>query len=174
MEEWKDIEGFEGKYQVSTNGNVQSLNYNNTGKPKVLKPKINKQGHLEVTLNKNNKHYYRLVSRIVFESFTEIKLSKNDILMYRDNDKTNCALNNMYLVTRSDRQEITYDLGHRKIDSLGKRYLVKHEFYDEELNTKEISRATGIDRKIIQRRLRDLNWNIYEAAEIPVAKQKRG
>lgn len=30
MEEvWKDIEGFEGKYQVSNLGNVKSLNYAN-------------------------------------------------------------------------------------------------------------------------------------------------
>ena len=98
-EYWLDIEGFEGKYQVSNKGEVISLNYNNTKKPKILKPKVNKQGHLEVTLNKDNKHYYRLVSRLVFETFTGMKLTKNDILMYSDEDKTNCELLNLYLIT---------------------------------------------------------------------------
>lgn len=28
---WKDIEGYEGKYQVSNKGNVRSLNYNGKG-----------------------------------------------------------------------------------------------------------------------------------------------
>ena len=32
MEIWKDIKGYEGKYQVSNLGNVKSLNYNSTGK----------------------------------------------------------------------------------------------------------------------------------------------
>lgn len=40
MEEiWRDIDEFEGKYQVSQVGNVLSLNYLNTGKPRILKPK---------------------------------------------------------------------------------------------------------------------------------------
>lgn len=173
MEVWKDIEGFENKYQVSNKGNVQSLNYNNTGKPKILKPKVNKQGHLEVTLNKGNKHYYKFVSRLVFETFTGMKLGKNDILMYQDKDKTNCALENLYLITRGDRQEITYDLGNRKTDSLGKEYLVKYEFYDKELNIKEISKITGIACSTMRDRLRELKWNVYEASEIPVAKMGR-
>ena len=37
METWVDIKGFEGKYQISNQGHVISLNYNNTGKPKLLK-----------------------------------------------------------------------------------------------------------------------------------------
>lgn len=52
MEIWGDIKGFEGKYQVSTEGNVRSLNYNNTGQIKNLKKKINKYGFAEVKLSK--------------------------------------------------------------------------------------------------------------------------
>ena len=36
-EEWRDIEGFIDYYQVSNMGNIKSLNYNNTSKPKILK-----------------------------------------------------------------------------------------------------------------------------------------
>ena len=35
MEIWKDIEGYEGLYQISTHGNVKSLKF---GKEKILKP----------------------------------------------------------------------------------------------------------------------------------------
>lgn len=110
---WEDIEGFEGKYQLSTEGEVKSLNYNNTGKEKILKPKINKQGHLEVTLNKNDKHYYRMVNRLMIETFLHFKLTKNDIIMYKDGKKTNCSLDNMYIITRGQRQELTYKLKRR-------------------------------------------------------------
>ena len=139
MEIWKDIEGYENKYCVSNLGNVKSLNYNNTGKENILKPKINKQGHLEITLNKNDKHYYRMVSRLVLETFLGLNLGKNDIIMYKDGRKTNCHLDNMYVISRGKRQEITYDLDNR--DRL------KFEYYDEILPIKEISRKIGIDEK---------------------------
>ena len=40
MEEFKDIKGYEGIYQCSNFGNILSLNYHNTGKPKLLKLSI--------------------------------------------------------------------------------------------------------------------------------------
>ena len=161
MKMWKDIKDFEGKYQISTEGEVKSLNYNNTGKEKILIPKINKQGHLEVTLNKNDKHYYRMVSRLVLETYTNLKLTKNHIIMYKNGDKTKCALDNLYVISRGKRQEITYDLDHR--------YRPKYDYYGKYLSTKEITKKTGIDSKTIRRRITTLYWNIYEAAEIPVA-----
>ena len=63
-EVWKDIEGYEGKYQVSNLGNVKSLNYNHTGKEKLLKP-INANGYLTVHLSiNNNKKKYKKVSEM--------------------------------------------------------------------------------------------------------------
>ena len=54
MEEWKDIIGYEGLYQVSNLGNVRSLNYNHTNKPKNLKQTVDNNGYLVVSLCKNN------------------------------------------------------------------------------------------------------------------------
>jgi hypothetical protein len=160
---WKDIIGYEGKYQVSNKGNIKSLNYNNTKQERVLKPKVNKQGNLEVTLNKNDKHHYCMVNRLVIETFSNTKLNKNDIVMYKDNDKTNCSIDNMYLITRGKRQELTYDEHKRN------RY--KYEFYGEIKPIKEISKITGIKPRNIRDRMRMLNWNIYEAGEIPVGRR---
>lgn len=165
MEVWLDIEEFESKYRISNKGQVMSLNYNNTGKPKILKPKVNKQGHLEVTLNKGNKHYYKLVSRLVFETFTGIKLGKNDILMYHDNNKENPAFENLYLITRGNRQEITYDMD--------KRHRYKYKFQGEILTIKEIAKRAGILPKQARDRIRKLNWSIYEC-EIPIAITGKG
>ena len=54
MEVWKDIPGFEN-YQISNYGNVKSLNYGRTGKPKLLKPTVSGKGYLQVRLSKSGK-----------------------------------------------------------------------------------------------------------------------
>ena len=161
---WKDIEGYEGKYQASNTGKIKSLNYNNTNKEKVLIPKINKQGHLEITLSKNNKKYYRLVARLIIETFSNVKLNRNNIIMYKDRDETNCNINNLYIISREQRQVMAYDSD--------KRYRPKYEYYGEILSTKEVSKKCGMDAATIRNRMKRLDWNIYEAAEIPKAKYK--
>ena len=166
MEIWDDIKDFEGKYQISTKGHVKSLNYNNTRKEKILIPKIKKNnGLLEVTLSKNDNKHYFMLNRLVIQTFTDYKLEKNDVVMYKDGDKTNCALENLYIITRGKRQELTYDLDHR--------YRPKYEYYGEILATKEISKITGIKAKRIRDRVKRSYWSIYEAAEIPVAIQNK-
>lgn len=44
MEEiWRDIKGYEGKYQVSNTGKAKSLNYKRTGQEKLLRPSSNEK-----------------------------------------------------------------------------------------------------------------------------------
>ena len=66
---WKDIEGYEGKYQVNQIGQVRSLNYHMTGKTKRLKPVTNTFGYLQVHLSKNGKCKYYVVHRLVAQAF---------------------------------------------------------------------------------------------------------
>lgn len=69
METFKDIKGYEGLYQIGSNGTVKSLNYNHTGKERILKTLINKYGYLQVTLYKSGKRKDYLVHRLVAEAF---------------------------------------------------------------------------------------------------------
>lgn len=62
---WKDIPGYEGKYQVSNTGRVRSLNYRRTGKTKMLKQSINKHGYKIIMLSKNGKCKTWQVHRLV-------------------------------------------------------------------------------------------------------------
>ena len=52
MENWKDISGYEGLYQVSDWGRVKSLNYHRTGEERVLVGIKGKDGYLYVNLYK--------------------------------------------------------------------------------------------------------------------------
>ena len=67
-EVWKDIDGYEGLYQVSNLGNVKSLNYLHTGKEMILNPGLSK-GYLKITLCKDGKHKKYYVHRLVAEAF---------------------------------------------------------------------------------------------------------
>lgn len=65
---WLDVKGYEGLYQVNGKGEVRSLNYNHTGKKKILKP-FNCKGYLRVDLYNNNNSKQQLVHTLVYEAF---------------------------------------------------------------------------------------------------------
>lgn len=65
---WKEIEGYEGLYEVSNLGNVRSLNWRHTGMTRVLKPGTNGQ-YLGVYLYKSGNHKKFLVHRLVAKAF---------------------------------------------------------------------------------------------------------
>ena len=66
---WKDIEGYEGLYQVSNFGNVKSLNYKRSGREKILKPSKDNDGYLHVNLCKNNNQKGFTIHRLVAKTF---------------------------------------------------------------------------------------------------------
>ena len=72
-EKWVDIEGYEGKYQISNTGKVRSMNYNNTGQIRELKQKVNRYGYYEIKLSKNNKCKDFLVGTLVAKHFLNQK-----------------------------------------------------------------------------------------------------
>ena len=69
---WKPIKGYEGLYEVSNFGRIKSLNYNRTGKGKILKQKQCMNGYKSVTLYKDGKRKIILVHRLVAQAFLEI------------------------------------------------------------------------------------------------------
>lgn len=69
QEIWKDIDGYEGLYQVSNLGNVKSLNYRKQNYSKNLTPKVNNCGRLWVELRKNGSRKQILIHRLVAIAF---------------------------------------------------------------------------------------------------------
>lgn len=96
MEEiYKDIEGYEGLYQVSNLGNVKSL-VNNKGvaREKVLKPFINSDGYKRVILCKNNTIKGLKIHRLVAKSFIE-NPNNYPCVNHKDECKTNNVVSNL-------------------------------------------------------------------------------
>ena len=73
MEIWRDIEGYEGKYQVSNKGRVKALAWKGTGKGNIQKEHILHQadlrGYKRVGLSKNGVSKTYQVHRLVANAF---------------------------------------------------------------------------------------------------------
>lgn len=126
-EVWKDIKGYEGKYQVSSLGRVKSLgrkivsgiNYSNIRytKDKILSENIINSGYPTVLLYKNGQETRLLAHRLVLEAFEP---NEDDTLVVNhiDRDKLNNDLNNLEWLTQS---ENIRHLGANKKMGLSKR-----------------------------------------------------
>ena len=110
MEEWKDIKGYEGKYQVSNIGNVKSLNYNHTHKEKILK--LGKADsffkYCTVDLFKDGKHNRHFVHRLVAQEFIP---NPNNLpqVNHKDGNKLNNKVTNLEWITQSENVKHAYE-----------------------------------------------------------------
>lgn len=91
MEEFRDIQEYEGLYQVSNLGRVKSLKY---GKEKILKGGKDKQGYIYVILCKEGKKNNFRVHRLVCETFIP-NPNNYQCVNHKDEDKTNNNVNNL-------------------------------------------------------------------------------
>ena len=90
---WKDIPGFEGKYQVNQVGQVRSLNYKRTGKVKRLSPGLASNGYLLIMLWKDNKCKDYLAHRLVAQAFIPNPNNLPCVNHKDENKANNCVWN---------------------------------------------------------------------------------
>jgi len=100
---WWDIEGYGGKYQISTEGRVRS--FANNGKKlslegRILKTSLTDRGYVRVTLRKDKKASYFKVHRLVARAFLENPFNYVEI-NHIDGDKTNNHIDNIEWCSRS-------------------------------------------------------------------------
>lgn len=100
MEEvWKDIEGFEGQYQISNFGRVRSMDrYVKNGRGyrktcgKILKPYLTCNGYEQVSLGRNGTH--KSIHRLVAIAFIPNPRNLPDV-NHKDEDKANNVYTNL-------------------------------------------------------------------------------
>ena len=128
MEQWKDIKGYEGKYQVSNYGKVKAVEKmikcaygkHRKLKEKKLKPIIKLYGlykdheRLMVNLYYDTGLYKtKQISRLVAESFIP-GYTEELLVLHNDNDTHNNHYKNLRIGTYSDNNKQAWDDGRQK------------------------------------------------------------
>lgn len=169
MEEiWKDvgvIKGvdFYGLYMVSNFGKVKSLNYNHTGKEKILNGSIDSDGYVIVCLTKKKKEKQIRVNRLVALTFIpipehlkDIPIEKLDVghLKTMSNgleDKTANEVWNLAWMSKSENQKYG-TLSERKSNAIKGE---KHPFFGKHLSEEHKSNIRNIltNRKDISKKV---------------------
>lgn len=120
IEVWKDIKGCEGVYQVSSFGNIKTLErdlptpnggvYTQKERVKAIHEVM---GYMQVALSVNKKHACFKVHRLVAKAFIPNPENKPQV-NHKDGNKLNNNVNNLEWVTCSENHSHAYNTGLRK------------------------------------------------------------
>ena len=119
MEEiWKDIQGYEGEYQVSNLGRIKSLprkRVTPTGWPylskgKILTPKLRKDGYLEISLRTKGKGKSYFIHRLVAQAFIPNPYNKPQV-NHLNGKKSDNRIENLECATRKENMQHAFKTG---------------------------------------------------------------
>ena len=151
MEIWKDIQDYEGLYQVSNQGRVKSKNG-------ILHLNTNTYGYKHVTLSKNNKQKTVVVHLLVAGAFLDNPLNKPQI-NHKDGNKENNTVANLEWVTQIENNRhaivtklkktkkiLLFDLGNKPIKAFNNRMEI-NDFFGRCVCKDSITRCCNGQRK---------------------------
>lgn len=104
MSQWKEIQGYNGRYFISSNGQIK----NKYGK--ILKPWI-RNGYYTIGLMVNKKRTNYYVHRLVAEYFLSNPDKQRNFVNHLDGDKLNNNVSNLEWCTRQENAQHAYETG---------------------------------------------------------------
>jgi len=105
--EWRPVENYEGKYEVSNTGEVRTLNWKRTGETRNLAGILLKIGYKAVTLH-NNGQKTTYIHHLVANAFIPREEGK-DYIDHINRDKTDNRVENLRRVTNGQNIRNTAD-----------------------------------------------------------------
>ena len=180
---WKDIEGYEGIYQVSNIGRIKSFDrmVSNKGKPYIIKGKIMAQyvrrsknlkqgdGYFAVGLRKEKKQKGYFVHRIIALAFIPNPLNKPTV-NHKDGNKLNNNINNLEWATHQENTKHAWKNGLCYSNSVhGEEHyrskltendvlFIRECSETNEMSTLELSIKYDVSRSHINRIKRNAQW----------------
>lgn len=153
MEQWRNVKGYEGVYEVSSLGNVRRISYNDKGNkgkyllPFYLKKYSDKDGYLKVVLSVKRDPKSMRCHRLVAMAFIDNPFMKKEI-NHKDGNKANNDINNLEWVTQSENrihclENLNPKLRNNKSSKPVYRYDLNYNFICDYPSAKEAMRKTG-------------------------------
>lgn len=158
-EEWLDISGFEGIYQVSNKGYVRSLNFHREKRTKVLKKYIDRYGYEKVVLTKNGKPHYFTVHRLVAQAFLDNPDGKKEVDHIDCNPLNNDA-SNLRWATNVENLFHSHELGRQRINATPIVAIREDGEVFKYRSQRFASICTGVGQWAISRALRNETQNL--------------
>lgn len=158
MENWRDIEGHEGYYQVSDQGRVRSLErvvlHSRYGKQRhkgrVLRPRVDRGGYLLIGLSKGGEKKTASVHRLVLEAFVP-RVRGKDQCNHKDGNKLNNRVENLEWCTPSENQLHAFRTGLKRPSGGEPPIPVKCVLTGQQFaSMRDAARALGIDLRSVQ------------------------
>ena len=137
---WKDIDGYEGLYQISNKGRVKRLY---KASERILKPRDNGRGYLRVHLTKENTSKHIRVHRLVARAFIPNPDNLPEI-NHRDENKKNNCVENLEWMRHID--NCNYGTRNERISRKILQYSKSGELIREWQGAGEVERLLGIYR----------------------------
>lgn len=172
---WKPIKGFEGRYEISSNGRVKSLpgiNHHYHRPEKIKKASISKKGYYYVALWIKDKHKHFLVHRLLAIHFIPNPENKPQV-NHKDGIKLNISLSNLEWATHKENGVHAYLMGltpkppgHKKKGEqiynavLNEEKVLKiRELFNSGMHTqKELGKMYSVTRSCVQSITRRWSW----------------
>ena len=142
-EEWRDVVGYEGCYQVSSMGRVKSFKWN---KERFLKPSMDKDGYLLVTLCAGGKPKTLKVHRLVCEAFHENPDNKPQVNHINEDKTDNRACNLEWCTCK---QNVNHGSRNERVSKPVGQYSLDGKLIKLWPSTMEAGRQTGFSQGYI-------------------------
>lgn len=151
---WKDVEGYEGLYQISNKGRIKGL-YG------IMTPQIDRAGYMQIMLRRSGKSKLYRIHRLVLNAFGNKPMKNQKYVNHKDLNKANNNIENLEWVTAKENSNhyeknrnikkynatICYDEKGNKFNS----YAEAAKFYGIAPNTVKNDCTLGIPTKKVKR-----------------------
>lgn len=159
-EEWRDIQGYEGLYQISNYGRVKSLRrkaYNHFTKERIMTPVITKKGYYQVRLHNGTNSQGFKIHRLVAKAFIPNSYNVSQVNHIDGNKQNNCVNNLEWVTPKQNMQHAASNGLLRDVSGNNnpnckpiKQYDLNGNFIKRWNSMRDIYEVLGIDRHSIR------------------------
>lgn len=141
---WKQIDGFDGRYSISSYGRVRSEEYVDSNghchKQFIRKASIGTNGYYGVVISLNGKSIRREIHRLVAVAFVQ-NPNNHNVVNHKDENKLNNRADNLEWCTQKYNQNYSYIPEDHHIPIL--QFSMNGEFIKEWESVSHVSKAFG-------------------------------